>query len=63
MAGKKKPKSKSRHKNVQIWTKYEKGKAKGKFCPRCGAGTFLAEHGNRVTCGRCKYSEIKLQKK
>jgi len=59
----KKKKSKTKHKNVKIYEKYENGKAKGKFCPRCGAGTFLGEHKNRVTCGRCKYSEIKLEKK
>lgn len=28
-------------------------------CPKCGAGTFLAEHGNRRSCGRCGYSESK----
>jgi ubiquitin-small subunit ribosomal protein S27Ae len=26
-------------------------------CPKCGPGTFLAEHGNRRSCGRCGYSE------
>ncbi len=57
--GKKAP-SKSKHKKVQIWTKY-KGEKK-KFCPRCGPGVFLAEHKNRVTCGKCKYSEIKVKK-
>jgi small subunit ribosomal protein S27Ae len=30
-----------------------------KFCPKCGPGTFLAEHGNRRSCGRCGYSESK----
>ena len=28
-------------------------------CPKCGPGTFLAEHGNRRACGRCGYSESK----
>jgi small subunit ribosomal protein S27Ae len=28
-------------------------------CPKCGAGTFLAEHANRRSCGRCGYSESK----
>jgi len=48
---------------VQRWKKYkiEGGKAipLGKFCPRCGEGFFLAEHKNRLTCGKCGYSEIK----
>lgn len=33
-----------------------------RFCPRCGPGVFLAEHGNRLTCGRCKYTEFKKKK-
>jgi ubiquitin-small subunit ribosomal protein S27Ae len=28
-------------------------------CPKCGPGTFLAEHSNRRSCGRCGYSESK----
>ena len=28
-------------------------------CPKCGAGTFLAEHSDRRSCGRCGYSESK----
>jgi len=27
-------------------------------CPKCGPGTFLAKHGNRVSCGRCGYTEF-----
>jgi small subunit ribosomal protein S27Ae len=30
-----------------------------KFCPKCGAGTFLAEHSDRRSCGKCGYSESK----
>ncbi len=30
-----------------------------KFCPRCGEGVFLAEHGDRRTCGKCGYTEFK----
>ena len=32
-------------------------------CPRCGLGVFLAEHEDRVTCGRCGYMEIKKKPK
>jgi len=60
--GGKKPHSKSKHKNIQIWKKYKDGKAQGKWCPRCGAGTMLADYGNRITCGKCHYSEIKVKK-
>ena len=29
-----------------------------RFCPRCGAGTFLAAHKARQYCGRCGYTEF-----
>lgn len=28
-----------------------------KFCPKCGPGTFLAEHSDRLSCGKCGYTE------
>jgi small subunit ribosomal protein S27Ae len=34
-------------------------KRKNKACPKCGAGTFLAEHKDRNTCGKCGYMEKK----
>ena len=27
-------------------------------CPRCGPGIFLAEHKDRVCCGKCRYTEF-----
>ena len=54
----KKPHSKSKHTSIQIWKKYKDGKVQGKWCPRCGAGTLLAQHKDRATCGKCSYSEI-----
>lgn len=27
-------------------------------CPKCGAGVFLAMHSDRVSCGRCGYTEF-----
>jgi ubiquitin-small subunit ribosomal protein S27Ae len=30
-----------------------------KFCPKCGPGTFLADHKDRRSCGKCGYSESK----
>ena len=30
-----------------------------KSCPKCGAGVFLANHKNRITCGKCGYMEKK----
>jgi small subunit ribosomal protein S27Ae len=32
-------------------------------CPRCGPGTFLAEHYDRISCGKCGYAEFKRQNK
>lgn len=32
--------------------------SRGKTCPKCGAAVFLAQHKNRLTCGKCGYSEI-----
>jgi len=58
----KKPKSKNKHKKSQIWKKYKK-EGKGRSCPRCGPGTFLAIHKDRSSCGKCKYSERKAVKK
>ncbi len=34
-------------------------KRKNKFCPKCGKGVFLAEHKDRLTCGKCGYMEKK----
>ena len=28
-----------------------------KQCPKCGPGTFLAQHKNRTSCGKCAYTE------
>jgi small subunit ribosomal protein S27Ae len=29
------------------------------FCPKCGSGVYLAEHADRMTCGRCGYTKYK----
>ncbi|QQG40317.1 MAG: 30S ribosomal protein S27ae [Candidatus Aenigmatarchaeota archaeon] len=58
---KKKP-SKSKHKHIQIWKKYKVSGStveRPVSCPRCGTGTFLAQHKNRSTCGKCGFSETK----
>ena len=53
-------KGKKPHKNKPTskkWEHYKAGK-KDKTCPRCGAGTFLAQHDNRLHCGKCNYTEF-----
>jgi small subunit ribosomal protein S27Ae len=64
---KERPKSKKKHAKVQIWKLYKvEGntlKRKNEYCPRCGAGTFLASYQNRKYCGKCNFSEITTAKK
>jgi small subunit ribosomal protein S27Ae len=32
----------------------------GRMCPKCGAR--LGEHENRLSCGKCGYTEFKAKK-
>jgi small subunit ribosomal protein S27Ae len=32
-------------------------------CPQCGPGVYMAKHKNRVSCGRCSMTEIKIKHK
>jgi small subunit ribosomal protein S27Ae len=50
---------KKKKKPNQVWTRYEGGKKKNQDCPKCGPGVFLAEHKNRLSCGKCQYTEFK----
>jgi small subunit ribosomal protein S27Ae len=34
-------------------------KRKNKYCPKCGPGIFMANHKDRWTCGKCRYTEKK----
>ncbi len=27
------------------------------YCPKCGAGSYLAKHKDRLACGKCGYME------
>ena len=29
------------------------------FCERCGVGYFMADHGDRYTCGHCGFTRYK----
>ena len=33
-------------------------KRKTRTCPKCGQGVYMAKHKNRVTCGKCGYTEF-----
>ncbi len=37
----------------------DKIKRKRRCCPKCGEGIFLAVHKDRVSCGKCGYTEFK----
>lgn len=30
-------------------------------CPKCGPGVFMATHKDRVSCGKCGYTEFKKE--
>jgi small subunit ribosomal protein S27Ae len=56
--------AKKKKKSTRVFTYYkiQDGGAlqrKLKACPRCGPGTFLAEHYDRFSCGKCGYGEYK----
>ncbi|MAG21953.1 MAG: 30S ribosomal protein S27ae [Candidatus Diapherotrites archaeon] len=37
----------------------DKASREKRFCPKCGAGVFMAEHADRFHCGKCSYTEWK----
>ena len=54
-------KGKKPHKNKltsKKYSYYSGGKSSKKSCPRCGPGTFLADHKTRLYCGTCHYTEF-----
>lgn len=63
MAKDKKEKSKKRQNTVKIYALYDKGTRKNQTCPKCGPGVFLANHKDRLSCGKCGYMETKGDKK
>ena len=36
---------------------------KKRNCPKCGEGTFLGQHKNRESCGKCGYTEFTKKEK
>ncbi len=37
----------------------DKLERKNKICPKCGNGVFMADHKDRLSCGKCGYTEFK----
>ncbi len=56
--GKKTHKNKLTSKKYAHYTIQGEGLKKSKNCPRCGPGIFLAIHKDRLSCGKCKYTEF-----
>jgi small subunit ribosomal protein S27Ae len=58
---KEKKQKKPRNKNKSpMWTlEGEKVVRARKSCPKCGPATFLAEHYDRMHCGKCGYTSFK----
>ncbi|MBL7054450.1 30S ribosomal protein S27ae [Candidatus Woesearchaeota archaeon] len=60
-------KKKNPKKPMQRWKLYNisgnKLERKNKFCPKCGIGTFMAKHKDRIVCGNCNYVEIVKEEK
>lgn len=63
MADKKEGKEIKKKKTSKRYENYEVSgnsvKRKNKSCPKCGAGVFLANHKDRLYCGKCGYVEMK----
>lgn len=51
---------KDKSKRYELYEEGEEGvERKKKSCPRCGPGIFMADHGERLACGKCGYTEFK----
>lgn len=62
-----KEKKKKREKGMFNYYKVDEGSGHVKrlrpFCERCGPGYFMADHGNRFTCGHCSFTRYKQNQK
>jgi small subunit ribosomal protein S27Ae len=56
----KKAKPKAPKRRIQVHKLYKVDESSltrlRKECSRCGRGYFMAQHGNRLTCGHCGYT-------
>ncbi len=52
-----------KHKPTKQWeilkVKGDKVESSKKPCPRCGSGTYMADHKDRYYCGTCHFAEWK----
>jgi len=60
--GKKKKKEKKTYNQNKFYSvEGDKLKRVNQTCPKCGPSTFMAEHKNRRTCGKCGFAEFKKE--
>jgi small subunit ribosomal protein S27Ae len=58
----KKPKDPRNTNKGPMWTvEADKLVRTHRFCQKCGPGVFMAEHYDRLHCGRCGYTMFKRQ--
>jgi len=62
MAKEKKSKNKQSSKKYSKYEIKEDRITRKPSCPKCGSGIFLAEHKDRLCCGKCHYVEMKVKK-
>lgn len=58
MAAKKPAKSAAVKRSSMYKVEGDKAVTQRKNCPRCGAGVFMAQHKDRLACGKCGYTEF-----
>jgi len=53
--------SKKGERSISSHYVFENGKLKRliPFCERCGPGYFMADHGDRFSCGHCGFTRYK----
>ncbi len=56
--GKKKHVNKPTSKKYSLYTISGDTVKRAKHCLKCGAGIFLAQHKDRLACGKCGYTEF-----
>jgi small subunit ribosomal protein S27Ae len=56
-------KAKKKRSGISSYYKIEEGRLKRlrPNCERCGPGYFMADHGDRYTCGHCGLTRYKQQ--
>jgi len=58
-------KKQKKEKKIHSYYKIEDGKIKRLLpvCDRCGPGYFMADHGDRYSCGNCGFTKYKVAQK